>query len=90
VIRIKEGYSLRKVLDVYLVLGTGSEAYMPNCIMSTNETGAFLWDKLKEGSEREQLISAMTAEYEVDEAAAAADIDVFLDQLRTKDLTVEC
>lgn len=87
--KTRPGYSLRKVLDAYLIMGKGREAYRPNCIMSLNETGAFLWDLLAQGAEESDLVARMLAEYDVDEATARKDVAVFLSQLREKALIDE-
>ena len=89
-IRIKAGYFLRDVLDMCLVMGTGSAAYQPNAIMSVNETGKLLWELLEKGAERGDLIAKLTEEYEVGEADAARDVDIFLHQLKEKALIEEC
>ena len=47
-------------------------------MLKLNGTGKFLWEKLLTGAEREELIGALLAEYEVEEARAAADVDAFL------------
>ena len=86
---IKPDYILRQVLDYYIVLGVGSEAYAPNEIMSLNETGAFLWELLKKGAKQEELVSRLVGEYEVDEQTAAKDVESFLAQLREKELIEE-
>ena len=84
--KIRAGYSLRNVLDMYVVLGTGKDAYTPNRIMSVNETGAFLWGILEKGADKALLVSRMTEEYDVNEETAAGDVDAFLAQLRDKNL----
>lgn len=89
-IRIQDGFSVRKVLDVYIIVGTGKDAYMPNCIMSLNETGAFLWDILVNGSDRETLIAKLVDAYEVSDESAARDVDTFLAQLTERALIKEC
>ena len=88
-IRTKSGYSLRQVLDAYLILGAGKEAYAPRCIMSMNESGAFLWHLLENGAEKDELVQRMTQEYDVPADTAAADVEKFLAQLREKALIVE-
>lgn len=85
-IKLKPGYTLRQVLDMHLVLGTGKEAYMPRTILSTNDAGAFLWSILKDGAEPEELVRHLTEAYEVEEATARADVERFLSQLREKAL----
>lgn len=84
--KIKSGYMLRKVVDIYVIIGVGSEAYAPNQIMSVNETGAFLWGLLEKGADRDTLIDALPKEFEVDRVTAEKDVDAFLAQLREKAL----
>lgn len=87
--KIHPGYLLRKVMDIYVVIGVGSDAYAPNQIMSVNETGAFLWNILEHGAERSELVEALLREYEVDRQTAEQDVDAFLTQLREKALMDE-
>ena len=87
--KIREGFILRQVLDIYAVIGVGSEAYMPNRIMSVNETGAFLWRMLENGAEKRELIDALLREYETDPQTAEKDVDAFLNELRDKKLVEE-
>ena len=87
--KIRSGYMLRKVIDTYVIMGIGSDNYVPNRIMSLNETGAYLWGLLEKGSDKQALIDNLISEYEVDLTTAEKDVDVFLDQLRDKDLIEE-
>lgn len=80
---------LRQVLDTYLVMGVGSEAYVPNQIMSVNETGAFLWPLLEAGAEKQDLVNALLKEYDADAETAGRDVEAFLAQLREKALIEE-
>ena len=76
-------------MDVYAVIGIGSEAYTPNQIMSVNETGAFLWKKLEDGAEKQELAESLIKEYEIDPGTAKKDVEEFLEQLRNKKLIEE-
>ena len=87
--KIRSGFILRQVMDIYVVMGIGSEAYVPNQIMSVNEVGAFLWSILEKGAEKQELVDSLTKEYDVDEQTAAADVEKFLAQLREKTLITE-
>ncbi len=87
--KIRSGYILRQVMDIYVVIGIGSETYVPNQIMSLNETGAFLWGMLEKGSERREMIDSLVKEYDVDALTAEKDVDTFLEQLREKALIEE-
>ena len=87
--KIKSGYVLREVVDLYVIIGTGSGAYRPDQIMSLNETGAFLWNILKDGAEKQDLVRDLVKEFAVDEQTAEKDVEVFLAQLRRNDLIDE-
>lgn len=49
--------------------------------LNANPTGALLWEALARGTTRDELVRALMAEYDVDEATAAADVDMFLAEL---------
>ena len=87
--KIKPGYLLRKVVEVYVIIGVGSDAYAPNQIMSLNETGALLWRCLETGVEKQELVDAILKEYDTDAGTAEKDVDAFLSQLREKALIDE-
>ncbi|MBO4926103.1 MAG: PqqD family protein [Clostridia bacterium] len=84
--KIKPGYILREIMDIYMIMGVGSEAYSPNEILSLNETGAFLWRILEKGAEKPELAAALQREYDTDPQTAERDVDVFLEMLRGKAL----
>ena len=86
---IKPDYILSQVMDYYFIMGVGKDAYVPNQILSLNETGAFLWNILKEGAEPDELAAHLVEEYEVDEATARKDVEIFLSRLREKGLVEE-
>lgn len=86
--RIKDGFILRKVADSYIAVATGEESISFNAMVTTNETGAFLWEKLKNETTEEELLTAMLSEYDVDEQTAKADIAEFLGKLRDGKLLV--
>jgi len=51
-------------------------------VLTLNETGMFLVERIGEGlSTSDQLIAALTDDFEVDEATARADVDAFVDEL---------
>ena len=87
--KIRPGFILRKVVDVYVIIGVGSDTYVPNQIMSVNETGAFLWNLLANGAEKKALVEALLREYDADPQTAEKDVDAFLSQLRDKALIDE-
>jgi hypothetical protein len=48
--------------------------------------GAFLWDLLPGAAGTDALVHAVLEEYDVDEATARADIEAFLEKLRSMDI----
>ena len=79
--KIKEGFLLRKVAGETVVIPTG-EGLDLNMMITLNETGAFLWEKLQEETTEQALLAAMLAEYDVDEKTAADAISAFVAKLK--------
>lgn len=84
--KIKKDFILRKVADSYVVVPVGKLTLDFNGIINLNETGAFLFEILQKGAEREELIERMLVEYEVTPEKAAADIDIFLEKVKNADV----
>ena len=84
--KIKSDFILRKVADSYVVVPVGKLTLDFNGIINLNETGAFLFEILQKGAEREELIERMLEEYEVTPEKAAADIDIFLEKVKNADV----
>jgi len=87
--KIRKGYFLRPVLDMFIVMDRDARGALSRQIMSTNETGAFLWNLLEQGAEKAELVEKMTQEFEVEAAAAEKDVEAFLRQLKDKALIEE-
>ena len=86
--KIKDGFVLRKVAGSYIAVATGAEAINFNAMVTTNETGAFLWEKLKNDTTEDELLKALLSEYDVDEETAKADISDFIKKLEEGKLLV--
>ena len=84
--KIKDNFLLRKVADSYVVVPVGKLTLNFNGIITLNETGAFLFEQLQKGAEREDLIENLLKEYDVDPEKAAADIEVFLEKVKDADV----
>ena len=87
--KIKEGFLLRCVGDNHIVVPVGSQSVDFRCIITLNETGAFLWEQLQKSATNEELVAALLAEYDVPAEVAAADVDTYLSALRAKNLLDE-
>ncbi len=85
-IRIKDGFVLRKVADNYLVVAVGGAVKDFNGIINLNETGAFLWEILAKGATEEETVKKLTEEYDVTEETAKADVAKFIEKLKSANL----
>ena len=89
IMKIKDGFILRKVSDAYVVIATGEAAASFNGMISLNETGALLWEKLAEGCDgKKVLVDALLEEYDVSEELAAKDVDVFVAKVEAAGILV--
>ena len=79
--KIKNGFTLRNVVDEYIVMPTGDNIAKFEGAVVLNEVSAFIYRQLQKPISREDLLSAVLNEYDVDEAAAAADLDALLQNL---------
>lgn len=78
--KLKPGFILRTVAGQVVVLPSGDELNL-NMMITLNDTGKFLWERLETGAEVEELVSALLAEYDVDEATARAGVERFVSKL---------
>ena len=79
--KIKANYMLRKVADTYVVVPIGSEVASFNGMINLNGVGAFLWNKLETETTFENLLEALTNEYDVSKTVAKDDLNRFISQL---------
>ena len=79
--KVKENYVLTRVVDSFVLVPVGTGNVDLNTIISLNETGAFIWERLKEDTTKEALVDALTKEYEISRDKAEKDIDTFIAQM---------
>ena len=84
--KIKEDFILRKIAESYIVVPVNQTALDFNGIINLNETGAFLFELLQNGAEREELVEKMLAEYDVTRDRAEKDIDKFIGKIKEADI----
>ena len=82
-------FILRTIADEHLLIPVGDAALSVKGLIALSESGKLLFDKLKSGCRRDDLIAALMAEYEVSAAVAGEDTDAFLDQMRQLNMLVE-
>lgn len=84
--KIKKGFKLRRIDDLFVVIAGASASRDFHGMITLNESGAFLWEKLQNSAEESELVDALCAEYEIDRATAEADVQKFLEIARSQDL----
>ena len=87
--KTKKGFLLRSVggRNVVVAIGKASEEF--NGLITLNESGAFLWKLLQNGTTYQELLDEMLKEYDVDEQTAREGIDAFLKIARDAELIEE-
>lgn len=80
--KIKNGYVLREVAGSHVVLPVGEATIDFNGMASLNETGAFLFERMKEETTEDALVQALLETYEIDEATAKQDVETFVSKIR--------
>ena len=72
--KIREGFVLRKLPEMNLVMATGKNVKSFNGALMLNETGALIFECLQKGGTPEDAARELTAEYDVTESQALADV----------------
>jgi hypothetical protein len=84
-LRLRQGtLEWRAVEGEVLALDNETSTYL-----ALNRTGSVVWAALAEGATRDELVSAVTAAFDVDAETAAHDVDALLAELRRHNLLAE-
>ena len=86
--KLKEGFLLREVAGQTVVLPTGGNLDL-DMMITLNETGKFLWERLQEETNVQTLADALLAEYDVDRSRAEQSVEAFVEKLKNNGLLCE-
>lgn len=89
ILKLSDQFILRTVADDHLLIPIGRSAIYVKGHILLSESGAFLYNKLRDGCSKEDLVAALTDEYEVSENEACQDTEAFLDQMRQLHIFLE-
>ena len=78
--KIRDGFVLRNVVDEFIVMPTGENIAKFEGAVVLNEVSAFVFRQLENAVSRDDLLTAIVNEFDVDEVTAAADLDELLAQ----------
>lgn len=87
-LRRKQGFVVRKVGDAHMVIPTGPRMKEYKGVITINETGAFLFDLVKEEKKIGELMQALIDEYGIDEPTAYDAVAAFAHQCNEANLLV--
>ncbi len=79
--KIQDGYIVRKIGSKHYAVSAARVAEGGGMI-ALNETGAFLWELLKEETDLDTIVQAMTEKYEIDRETAKQDALAYIDMLK--------
>lgn len=81
--KIKSDFILQKMTESsYVAMPTGKSKEHIKGYLNLNSTGALLWNVLKGGATKQDLVNALTTAYEVSEDLAGKDVDAFILKLK--------
>ena len=85
--KIKSGFMLKEIAGSFVVVPVGQDLVDFSSMVTINETGAFLWKILENGSTPEEMCTKLLAEYEgIQRKEALADIDEFVNALKKNNI----
>ena len=68
----------REIAGEYIIVPTGDLTLRFNGLLTINETGYFIWQRLKEETDEASIVQALTEEYEISVEEAEKDVREFL------------
>lgn len=82
--KLKDGFLLREIAGDTVVIPTGETVDL-NLLITLNDTGRFLWQRLETETDEASLTAALLAEYDVDERTARSHVAAFVHKLKEHD-----
>ena len=80
--KLKYEFSVREIAGDYILIPLGEGALALSGMITTNEVGAYICEKLKSNIDTDQLVEMFLEDYEVDEKTAKKDIAEFLEHAK--------
>lgn len=87
--KIKEGFILKQIAGSTVAVPAGENLVNLQLMLTLNESGAFLWEQLQVPRSEEELVAALTGEYNVDAETAKQDVEAFVTKLKENQILDE-
>lgn len=71
----------RKTGNEYILVPVTNNIADMTSVYTLNETGAFIWDQIDGKRDVEEIINALTTEYEIDFKTAEEDVFAFIENM---------
>lgn len=82
--KIKDGYLMDTIGGQQIAVSVNQSDDKYSGFVKMNEVGAFLWEKLQKECTIEDLVDALTDEYEVSAEQAREDVEKYIATLESK------
>ena len=80
--KINPDFTIQKVGSLYVAVPVGETSKTFHGMINLNETGAFLWNFFTTEHTVDEAVTALCAEYDVEEERARLDAEKFADILQ--------
>ena len=80
--KLKEGFITHQIDDTQVMIAAGEAAKHFHGFIRSNETAAFIVDRLKNETTEEEIVNKLLNEYEVPRERAAEDVHEIIEKLR--------
>ena len=78
--KIRDGYIVRKIGSKFYAVSV-SQVSAGGGMIALNETGAYIWDLMKDETDADTVAKALAEHYEIDLDTAKKDTDAFIGML---------
>ena len=79
--KLKDSFITQEIEDTQFMVAVGETSFTG--IIKSNKTAAFIVDRLKEETTKEQIVDAMCRKYDAPRERIEADVEKILDKLRS-------
>lgn len=87
--KTNKGVIYRNIAGEHMLIPVGSAAMDNNGMFVMTELGGYIWQMLEGGMTKEEIITALLEEYEVEESILRGDVEDFLQRLADRKLIEE-
>lgn len=87
--KAKSNYIHRKIAGNDVLITVGRNIANFNGYIELNSTASLIWDTLKSGATKEELVQLLMNTYNIDEKTASKDVDEYLGQLSEHEMVEE-